>query len=196
MSLTDTFTGPARRFLEGRLRQLSSRLEQLGGLLRERIAAAIGQTVAETVREAVRAALADRDAPATSPPQREPDLAWDYPAGPTHNEGYDTAEFDGLGWESLPSPAPPAPPPLPSRPRWQQGLWLGLQAAAWWLRTRPCRRPVTTALGVGAAVGLAGALAGTTAAILVGCAGTALALVALADAARDAVGGLLGLARA
>ena len=77
MSMTERLAGPARRFLTGRLRQLSSRLEQLGGLLRERIAAAIGQTVAETVREAVRAALADRDASATSPYQREPDLAWD-----------------------------------------------------------------------------------------------------------------------
>ena len=193
MTFTNTLARPARRFLADRIADLAQRLEQLGGRLREGIARVVGQTVAEGVHQAVRAALECRPpAPEERPVHPPP---WDGHGGLLPDDVDHPQPFDEMGWEPAPATAPPPPEPARPVPRWRSALWAGLQAAAWWLRNCPGGRPVGAALGFGAAVGLAALAAGPLAAMLVAAAGSALALAALADEARDAAARMLGLAR-
>src|SRR4029077_13582982 len=77
---------------------------------------------------------------------------------------------------------PPSVAPAPHGGRLSRALAAGCQAAAWWLRRRPGPLSVLAALGVGLAAALAALFGGPAGA---GVAGTALALLALADTARS-----------
>jgi hypothetical protein len=70
-------------------------------------------------------------------------------------------------------------------------LTAGVQAAAWWLRRSPGRPSLLGAACVGLLAGLA-AFAGGPVAAATGVAASALALVTLADAARDGAAALAG----
>src|SRR4051794_27799636 len=84
-------------------------------------------------------------------------------------------------------PSPRAPDRCPARfapleGRWPRALAAGCHAAAWWLTRRPGPLSLLAALGVGLAAALAALFGGPAGA---GVAGTALALLALADTARS-----------
>jgi hypothetical protein len=64
-------------------------------------------------------------------------------------------------------------------------LAAGLKAAAWWLGRRPGKNSVLAAAAVGLATGIAALVGSPLAATLVGMAGSALALFAVADTVRS-----------
>jgi hypothetical protein len=64
-------------------------------------------------------------------------------------------------------------------------LAAGLKAAAWWLGRRPGTNSVLAAATVGVATGIAALFGSPLAATLVGMAGSALALLSVADTVRS-----------
>jgi hypothetical protein len=64
-------------------------------------------------------------------------------------------------------------------------LSVGCQAAAWWLRRRPCRFSSVIATGIGVAAGLVALLSSPLLANAGTAAATALSVLVLADAARS-----------
>jgi hypothetical protein len=189
MSSLHVLLAPVGQSLTERLQRLHATLEGLGERLRDAVARAVGQTVAEAVREAVLTLLADgRDRPgAPGPPQRpspQPPSVWDAPDDVAWPEERDPVFRPAdEGWEAdaarrAPRPAPTASPVV----RGGRALAWGCRAAAWWLRRRAGRRPLLVALSVGVLTAVAAYAGGTLAVAGAGVAGTAVSLLALADA--------------
>ena len=178
--------------LAERLDELRGSLERLGERLRAGIASAVTATVAEALRDTLLTLL---DAPRDCREDHRQDFRQlarptNQRQRPTWGEsdyGYpqEEEELRGLGYEEEPAYRPEPQSPSRPRPRWLAALAAGWQAARWWLRRRPGRFPLLSALVVGAAAGLATLAGGPLAAAAVGLVGTALGLLSLADAARS-----------
>src|SRR5262245_8551337 len=189
------------------LEQLREALDTLGERLRDALARAVSQSVAAAVREAVLAVLAEGP-PRPLPDERPrdpPSALWDAPAEPTWLEA--TADWAEAAADDPPArsrrpgrrraphdrddePAAPCPQELaPQRPHGLinilgPALLAGCETAARWLRRRPGRGAVLTALGAGLLVAVLTGVGGPVAATGLGVAGAALGLLGLADTAR------------
>ena len=174
----------------GHLDHLREDLDQLGRRLRAGIADAVARSVAEAVRDGVLAVLTADSRHRSTPPRRPPESygrppLWHEPA---EDDPADEGEYPlSAGWgyaEAGPAPAPSAPT-LAQTPRWLPALAAGSELALCWLRRRPGEQPVPPALAVGLVAGVVAFRYGTMAGAIVGAVGSALGLVALADAAHS-----------
>jgi hypothetical protein len=172
--------------------------------LREVVSEAVGRAVADAVREAVETLLdtsseaATRPSYPSPPPSRQPSSLWgssasstwpsereeygyagSMPRQPYANELLSAEEEDAYQADT-------GEQPIRSRPRrWGMALAAGLKAAAWWLGRRPGKSSVLAAATVGVATGVAALFGSPLAATLVGMAGSALALLSVADTVRS-----------
>jgi hypothetical protein len=201
---------PARLSLAGRLDRLRHALDVVGGELAEGVADAAAQAVSGAVRDAVLALLTagrnhtpllQRDR-FGSPPDLRPSL-WsgldqsDQPDEPEDAPWDDREEgpWPGSpGDRHIPATPTPAPAAQPRVRRWASALAAGWRAGLWWLRRRPGRSTLLTALGVGLAAGLGAFLVASLVPAGVGLLGSALDLAALADVARSGAAALATLA--
>jgi hypothetical protein len=71
----------------------------------------------------------------------------------------------------------------PNCRRWRDALGSAMQAALWWMRQQPSRRPVLTTLAVAVAAGVTAFIAGPTLAAGVGVVASAAGLLLTANAA-------------
>src|SRR5262245_5047136 len=194
------------------LEQLREALDTLGERLRDALARAVSQSVAAAVREAVLAVLAEGPPrpPPDERPRDPPPPLWEAPEEPTWSEATaDWAEADDPparsrrpGRRRAPhdrdEPAEPWPQEPPQRPHGLvnvlgPALLAGCEAAARWLRRRPGRGAVLTALGAGLLVAVLTGVGGPVAATGLGVAGAALGLLGLADTARAGAAALAWL---
>jgi hypothetical protein len=181
------------RALAGRLDRLRLTLDELGGRLREAVAAAVGTEVGGAARAAVRAAL-DAGPPSEvygrpwSSRRPSPDRGgiwedaydrdYDGPGGLPPEEADDDAYDDNYA----------EPPPTPGRPRGARlavAAACGLRALAWCLG-RPGRTPLWATLLLGAAAAAAAYCGGTLLAARSGLGGASLGVAALTDLVRAA----------
>jgi hypothetical protein len=191
------------RYLGERLELLHEALADLGRRLREHIAQAVGGHLGEAVRDAVRAAL-DRCLPGPDPGGQRYHEPWPGRQGqglPYHQSNYEHHRYQRspvqeYGYEEehehfhqQPQAARAARPGGPP-PYWSV-LPAALQLAGWCLRRLRGRHRAFGLAAVGAAAGVTAVVAGPLAGAVAAAAGTALLLTSLADAARDAVGGLI-----
>jgi hypothetical protein len=206
------FLATARRLLCAQLGRLNHHLLHLGQRLRERIAGAVGRTVCEIAREAVHAALAElagSPLPSSAIPPLSPRRPpfWDeLDDDQQRNLGTEPNEFDdpltpearddwlsrnqsrsgsGAG-EKSPATAASASP-------WMRALAAACQAAAWWLRRHPQRRPLLSTLAVGLAAGVVAYSVSPLLAAGATVVASAVSLLLVADAATSAVQALTGL---
>jgi hypothetical protein len=191
-------TGVARR-LSRHLDRLHDTLEGLGDRLREAVSEAVGRAVADAVQEAVESLLDVQPGPPSRPSYRSPahdnhPTMWG--SSPTSSWPYEREDREYSADRPLhhyqderleDEDFPPDPPqPARSRPRrWGVALAAGLKAAAWWLGRWPGKSSVLAAATVGVATGVAALFGSPLAATLVGMAGSALALLSVADTVRS-----------
>src|SRR5262249_46496833 len=198
------------------LAQLRGARDTLGEGLRDALARAVSQSVAAAVREAVLAVLAEGPPrpPPDERPRDSPPALWEAPEEPTWSEA--TADWAEAAADGPPArsrrpgrrraphdrddePAEPWPQELaPPRPRGLinilgPALLAGCETAARWLRRRPGRGAVLTALGAGLLVAVLTGVGGPVAATGLGVAGAALGLLGLADTARAGAAALAWL---
>lgn len=151
------FWRPARRLLERHLDRLRDSLEILSERLREALASTVGKAVAEAVRELVHRLVSVSPAPPDhrspyirDPWDRDPDDDPDEP--PWRHDPYDDGDDRREASVAM---------GLPSSPRrWLQPLQLGLQTAAWLVRSRLTRLPLALALGLGVFASAAACVSG------------------------------------
>ncbi|MFO0881543.1 MAG: hypothetical protein U0840_29945 [Gemmataceae bacterium] len=149
------------RTLAERLARLNDHLQALGDRLKASIASIVGGAIADAVSEAIRRLLGGLE-PCTDPYRDR--------HGPTtyRDRADDTWGEKDRRWEddedSSPARGTPAPP-RPASSRWGDALRAAAQAALWFLRQQPRRRPVLTAFAVTVAAGVTGFVAGPTLAV-------------------------------
>jgi hypothetical protein len=193
----------AGRRLGRHLDRLHDTLEGLGERLREVVSEAVGRAVADAVREAVETLLdTPPESPARpsyhSPPSRQPTGLWgssassSWPsereeyghAADTPRQPYDDELLSAEEEDSYQADTDEQPPSTRPR-RWGVALAAGLKAAAWWLGRQPGKNSVLAAATVGVATGVAALFGSPLAATLVGMAGSALALLSVANTVRS-----------
>lgn len=163
--------------LAGRLGQLNDTLQDMAARLKDAIASAVGRAVAQAVRDAVRALLGEEEEeretdPYGRPMTQEVDDPWyDPDAGPWRDQ-------------EVQHQYPATPRRAASR--WVCAARAAVQAALWWLRRQPRKRPALTTALVAVAAGGAALFAGPTLAACVGVAASAVGLLLTADSARSA----------
>ena len=172
------------RTLAERLTRLNDDLKGLGERLKAAIAGAVGDAVAEAVRDTLRSLLGGKDAPADhyrDPRDHAPHALYsDYTAA---REDDPWGEEDRR-WQDE-GPAPARVNSAGSK-RWRNAVGTALQAALWFLKRQPRRRPVLTTLAVTLAAGVAGLLAGPVLVAGAGVLASVAGLLLTADASRSA----------
>ena len=144
----------------------------------------MGDAIADAVRDAVRGLLGSKEAPAD--PYRD---HRDYRAPAYYCDGEDDpwGEED-RGWED--EVVLPARETSPTREgagrRWRNAMSAAVQAALWFLRRQPRRRPVLTTLAVTLAAGVAGFVAGPALAAGAGVLASVAGLLLTAEASKSA----------
>jgi hypothetical protein len=168
----------ARRLLTAHCHRLRDFFSGLARGLRDRLAAAAGEAVAAVLRALLEGTEAPYR-PSASPVYRDREVrSW-------RDEVEDA-------WEEEPSEVYVTEPrEVPAGPpsRWRPTLAAALHTAAWWLRRPPAGLPGKFAVIASIAAGLA-AVAGVTPSAALALAGSALGLIALAEAAHDGVDAL------
>jgi hypothetical protein len=193
-----------------RLGTLRRTLDGLHDRLCQGVAQAVARAASGAVRDCLLAFLTGQGTAGHQTPRRfpsRPSSSWDDRWPPSQHdrddrrydsfrssdwpeEGRDPWSADDYGQdETCDTPASSRASPEPStqeKPprRWVTALASAWQAARLWLRLRPGRYPLLSALVVGLAAGLGTLLCGPPAAAAVGVAGTALGLAALSAGAR------------
>jgi hypothetical protein len=172
------------RTLADRLERLNDNLRTLGERLKASIAGVVGDAIADAVRDAVRGLLGSKETPADSYRDHR-----DHRAPTYYHDGEDDpwAEEDHR-WEEedfTPTREAPAMRNGVGR-RWRNAMSAALQAALWFLRRQPRRRPVLTTLAVTLAAGVTGFVAG--AGVLASVAGLLFTAEASKSAAEFAAG--------
>jgi hypothetical protein len=192
-----THAAPPRSLAE-RLERLNGGLKELAERLKQSIASLVGSAIAEAVRDAVHALLGGEDRPVSPryqnfPSQRPPGQdyrgRWDEPA---EQRWY---EEDHPWREDEPFEPPPAPAADTSKAagkRWRHALTAAAQAGLFWLKARPCRRPVATALAATLAAGVVAFVAGPAAGAAAGVLASVASLLLTAQASRSAAALLSG----
>ncbi len=165
----------ARRLLGEPLDRLRDYLAGLGHRLRELLAETAGEVVAAILR-----ALLEDIRLSPGPARTQTSRDWEAPCWPDEED-----ESRGDQPEECSRPELVHVSVGEAR-RWGPLLTAGLQALAWWLLLPRCTLPARAALSAGLAGGLALA-AGVPLAPLAVLTGSALGLVALADAAGQSV---------
>ena len=172
------------RTLADRLERLNDNLRTLGERLKASIAGVVGDAIADAARDAVRGLLGSKEAPAD--PYRD---HRDHHARSYYRDGEDDpwGEED-RGWEE--EFVPPARETPPTREvagrRWRNAMSAAVQAALWFLRRQPRRRPVLTTLAVTLAAGVTGFIAGPVLAAGAGVLASVAGLLFTADASKSA----------
>jgi hypothetical protein len=169
------------RTLAERLERLNANLQTLGERLKSSIAAVVGDAIADTVRDAVRSLLGGKEAPAD--PYRDH-------RDPAHyrDEVEDPWGEEDRRWEG--EDFAPAREATPRRTgigrRWRSAASAAVQAALWFLKRWPRRRPVLTTLAVALAAGVTGFVVGPTLAAGAGVLASVAGLMLTADASQSA----------
>lgn len=182
------FGSPAPpRTLAERLARLNDNLQALGERLKASIAGVVGDAIAEAVRDAVRGLLGGKGAPPD--PFRD---ARDYRDrhGPAHDRDRadDPWGEDDRRWEDEEDFTPPRETPergTGTGSRWRNALSAAFQAALWFLKQQPRRRPVLTTLAVTLAAGVTGFVAGPVLAAGAGVLASVAGLLLTADASQS-----------
>jgi hypothetical protein len=179
-----TYEPPRASSVAERLRQLNDKLQALGSRLKTSIASLIGSAIADAVRDAVRALLGEADSPPERPRYQPsnhwedtPDRYWD------EDRSWPEEEDFSAHWRSPEEPAGERSSPN----RWRNALTMGLQAALWWLKHEPRRRPVLTTVAVTLAAGATAYVAGPTLAAGAGILASVASLLLTADAVHSAI---------
>jgi hypothetical protein len=168
---------PVRRLLAGPLARLRVSLDGLAKWLRDNIASAAGEGVSAILR-ALLGQSQSQPRPYTDPYRQERYDTWNRYGD---REWPDEEPLDECA-EAVPRAAP-APPPV--KKAWRlETLLVTVQAACWWLRRQPGKAPGLTALSIGLVTAVAACAGAPLIAALAALIGSALGLVALADAAR------------
>lgn len=172
------------RTLSERLERLNDNLQSLGERLKASIAGLLGETIADAVRDSVRGLLGGREAPPTPYRDRR-----DYHTPDHYREGEDDSwGEDDRRWEEedfAPARRTPATSSGAGK-RWRDAVSAALQAALWFLKQQPRRRPVLTTLAVTLAAGVTGFVAGPVLAAGAGVLASVAGLVFTADASKSA----------
>jgi hypothetical protein len=187
----------------GRLR---AALESLAGEVRAAVARAVGQATGEAVREALRVILDGRperrgyhespddgegawgeprhstwpahrasDPYARDPDEPDPDEDPDHAPKPSNaSTDVGTPDDEPIAWRRAGA--------------WSRAVAAGCQAAAWWLRRHPGPSALAAGIGIGIAAGVVTLVGNPLVAGVSAVAASALAVLALADAARGAAG--------
>ena len=175
------------RTLAERLSRLNDNLQSLGERLKASIAALLGDTVADAVRDALRGLLGGKEE--FVDPYRE--------RGDRHDRDYyGGREDDPWGdedrrWreEGDYSTAPRTPAASGGAgSRWRVAASAALQAALWFLKRQPRRRPVLTTVCVTLAAGATAFVAGSLLAAGAGVLASVAGLLLTADAYQSAAG--------
>jgi hypothetical protein len=170
------------RTLAERLERLNDNLRSLGERLKASIAGVVGDAIADAVRDAVRGLLGSRETPADSYRDNH---------APGH---YRDREDDPWGeedrrWEDE-EVYTPARKTTATRNgaagRWRGAMSAALQAALWFLKQQPRRRPILTTLAVTLAAGVTGFIAGPILAAGAGVLASVAGLLLTADASKSA----------
>jgi hypothetical protein len=179
-----SWTEPGAHWLGRHLARLRENLESLCERLRAAVALAVGTTVASAVREMVHALLdeTNRNPEPLARSQKTAAARWKDPWLDDRDEHDPWREmpYESEPPEDFDSPTPEEVKRTGSA-RWCRALSAGLQAAAWWLRRRATGLSLVTAVGVAAAVTLAGYAGGPLALAGWGLARSALVLFSLTE---------------
>ena len=172
------------RTLADRLERLDDNLRTLGERLKASIASVVGDAIADAARDAVRGLLGSKEAPADPYRDHRDRRAPDY-----YHDGDDDpwAEEDHR-WEEedfTPTREAPAMRQGAGR-RWRNAMSAAVQAALWFLRRQPRRRPVLTTLAVTLAAGVTGFVAGPALAAGAGVLASLAGLLFTAEASKSA----------
>jgi hypothetical protein len=165
------------RSLAERLELLNDNLHSLSGRLKDAVANAFSTAVGEAVHDVVRHLLGTNEPPAREQScyhQATPDSGlWQNPEEP--------------GWQEEDEFQTRPPQPSPERKqtpgRWGNALGMAVQAALWWMRQQPRRRPLLTTAAVAVAAGITAFLAGPALAAGVGVLASTAGLFLTAKAA-------------
>ena len=172
------------RTLTERLARLNDNLQSLGERLKASIAGLLGDAFADAVRDSVRGLLGGKEAPPTPYRDRRDQHAPGY---------YGEREDDPWGdedrrWQEedfTPARKTPATSSGVSN-RWRDAASAALQAALWFVKQQPRRRPVLTTLAVTLAAGVTGFVAGPLLAAGAGLLASVAGLMLTADAYESA----------
>ncbi|MFO0929402.1 MAG: hypothetical protein U0736_20635 [Gemmataceae bacterium] len=172
------------RTLAERLARLNDNLQALGERLKASIASVVGEAIAEAVSDAVRRLLGGTEAPAD--PYRDHRERH----GPTSylDRGDDPWGEEDSRWEDdeVYAPAREAPAARNSAgSRWRDALCAAAQAALWFLKRLPRRRPFLTTLAVALAAGTTGFVAGPAVAAGAGVLVSVAGLLVTADTSQS-----------
>ena len=179
------FYGPPDppRTLAERLGRLNDNLQTLGDRLKASIAAVVGDAIADAARDAVRGLLGSKEAPTDPYRDRHDNYAPAY----YRDEGDDPWGEEDRGWEGeVVRPARETPTRKGAGRRWRNAVSAAVQAALWFLRRQPRRRPVLTTLAVTLAAGVAGFVAGPALAAGAGVLASVAGLLLTADTSQSA----------
>jgi hypothetical protein len=174
------------RTLSERLERLNDNLQALGERLKASIAGLLGDTIADAVRDAVRGLLGGREE--SHDPYRD---RRDHHAPGYYREREDDpwGDEDRRRREEDFAPARQAPAARTGAGhRWRNAANAALQAALWFVKRRPRRRPVLTTLAVTLAAGVTGFVASPLLAAGAGVFASVAGLVFTADAYQSAAG--------
>ena len=172
------------RTLAERLTQLNDNLQSLGERLKASIASLLGDAIADAVRDSVRKLLGGEDAPAD--PYRD---QREYHSPAHYREDVDDPWGDeDRRWEE--EDYTPSRQTQTTRnsatDRWRNAMSAALQAALWFLKQQPRRRPILTTLAVTLAAGVTGFVAGPMLAAGAGVLASVASLMFTADASKSA----------
>lgn len=175
------------RTLAERLARLNDNLQTLGERLKASIAGVVGDAIAEAVRDAVRGLLGGKETP--TDPFRDAREYRDH-HGPAHyrDRADDPWGEDDRRWEDEEDCTPhreTSERRNGAGGRWQNALSAALQAALWFLKQQPRRRPVLTTLAVTLAAGVTGFVAGPVLAAGAGVLASVAGLLITADASKS-----------
>jgi hypothetical protein len=172
------------RTLTARLARLNDNLQALGDRLKASIAGVVGDAIADAVRDAVRSLLGGKEAPHDPYSDQREHRTRDH-----YRDGEDDFWGEEENRREDEDFAPARRPRTPSRSassRWRNAVSAALQAALWFIKQQPKRRPVLTTLCVTLAAGVTGFVAGPVLAAGAGVLASVAGLVFTADAYESA----------
>ena len=170
--------------LAERLTRLNDNLQSLGERLKASIASVLGDAIADAVRDSVRSLLGGKDTPA-DPYRLQHD---DHAPGRYADRADDPWGESDPSWEEEIVPHPHQAPATGHGvgKRCRNALSSAVQAALWFLKQQPRRRPILTTLAVTLAAGVTGFLAGPAIAAGAGVLVSIAGLMFTADASQSA----------
>jgi hypothetical protein len=174
--------------LADRLHSLDYNLQAVAARLKDAIASAVSTTLGQAIRDAIRKLLggpgqSTRPSDAFASYGRESRGSYE---GLERRDEWARYDDDNLWGEDSYELVRPRSPSTSAASRWSNALRAAVQTALWWLRTRPCRKPLLTTAIVALSAGGVALFAGPTFAACVSVVASVAGLLLTADSARTA----------